>query len=136
MRALRLHHSKHSTDVNVDHLFCWSEVGDSQLIGPELVREMTEKIVQIKNRLLTAHSCQKSYADVRRKPMEFSMGDMQIRIPIVKGPMANSLNEFQNSHGKIEDYFKSKYPHLFSNKKKASMKNQARGRRSHKVGRM
>nr|GEY04537.1 putative reverse transcriptase domain-containing protein [Tanacetum cinerariifolium] len=54
---------------------CWSEVGDSQLIGPELIRETTEKIVQIKNRLLTARSRQKSYADVRRKPMEFEVGD-------------------------------------------------------------
>ncbi|GJX50377.1 putative reverse transcriptase domain-containing protein [Tanacetum coccineum] len=36
----------------------------------------TEKIVQIKNRLLTARSRQKGYADVRRKPMEFQVGDM------------------------------------------------------------
>nr|GEY51455.1 putative reverse transcriptase domain-containing protein [Tanacetum cinerariifolium] len=35
---------------------CWSEVGDSQLTGPELIRETTEKIVQIKNQLLTARS--------------------------------------------------------------------------------
>ncbi|GJX14463.1 reverse transcriptase domain-containing protein [Tanacetum coccineum] len=35
---------------------CWSEVGDSQLTGPEMIRETTEKIVQIKNRLLTARS--------------------------------------------------------------------------------
>ncbi|GJT95957.1 putative reverse transcriptase domain-containing protein [Tanacetum coccineum] len=55
---------------------CWSEVGDSQLTGPELIRETTEKIIQIKNRLLTARSRQKSYADVRRKPMEFNVGDM------------------------------------------------------------
>ncbi|GJT44107.1 putative reverse transcriptase domain-containing protein [Tanacetum coccineum] len=55
---------------------CWSEVGDSQLTGLELVRETTERIVQIKNRLLTARSRQKSYADVRRKPMEFQVGDM------------------------------------------------------------
>ncbi|GJR66378.1 retrovirus-related pol polyprotein from transposon TNT 1-94, partial [Tanacetum coccineum] len=55
---------------------CWSEVRDSQITGPELVRETPEKIVQIKNRLLTARSRQKSYADVRRKPMEFSVGDM------------------------------------------------------------
>ncbi|GKC92627.1 putative reverse transcriptase domain-containing protein [Tanacetum coccineum] len=54
----------------------WSEVRDSQLTRPELVRETTEKIVQIKNRLLTARSRQKSYADVRHKPMEFSVGDM------------------------------------------------------------
>ncbi|GJY05825.1 putative reverse transcriptase domain-containing protein [Tanacetum coccineum] len=44
--------------------------------APELVRETTERIVQIKNRLLTARSRQKSYADVRRKPMEFQVGDM------------------------------------------------------------
>ncbi|GJV38338.1 putative reverse transcriptase domain-containing protein [Tanacetum coccineum] len=55
---------------------CWSEVGDSQLTGPELIRETTEKIIQIKNRLLTARSRQKSYADIRRKPMEFNVGDM------------------------------------------------------------
>ncbi|GKC75777.1 putative reverse transcriptase domain-containing protein [Tanacetum coccineum] len=55
---------------------CWSEVGDSQLTGPELIRETTEKIIQIKNHLLTARSRQKSYADVRRKPMEFDVGDM------------------------------------------------------------
>ncbi|GJV47348.1 putative reverse transcriptase domain-containing protein [Tanacetum coccineum] len=55
---------------------CWSEVGDSQLTGPELIRETTKKIVQIKNRLLIARSRQKSYADVRRKPMEFNVRDM------------------------------------------------------------
>ncbi|GJW86605.1 putative reverse transcriptase domain-containing protein [Tanacetum coccineum] len=55
---------------------CWNEVGDSQLTGPELIRETTEKIIQIKNRLLTARSRQKSYADIRRKPMEFNVDDM------------------------------------------------------------
>nr|GEZ55925.1 putative reverse transcriptase domain-containing protein [Tanacetum cinerariifolium] len=48
----------------------------SQLTSPELIRETTEKIVQIKNRLLTARIRQKSYADVRRKPIEFEVGDM------------------------------------------------------------
>ncbi|GKB60156.1 hypothetical protein Tco_0916342 [Tanacetum coccineum] len=65
---------------------CWSEVGDRQLMGPELIRETTEKIVQIKNRLLTARSRQKSYADVRRKPMEFSVGDIvMLRVSPWKG---------------------------------------------------
>nr|GEU75874.1 hypothetical protein [Tanacetum cinerariifolium] len=54
---------------------CWSEVGDSQLTSPELIRETSKKIVQIKNWLLTARSRLKSYADVRRKPMEFEVGD-------------------------------------------------------------
>ncbi|GJT09298.1 putative reverse transcriptase domain-containing protein [Tanacetum coccineum] len=53
-----------------------SLVGDSQLTGPELIRETTEKIVQIKNRLLTARSRQKSYADRRSNPFEFEVGDM------------------------------------------------------------
>nr|GFC25257.1 putative reverse transcriptase domain-containing protein [Tanacetum cinerariifolium] len=54
---------------------CWSEVGDSQLTGSDLIRETNEKIVQIKNRLLTARSRQKSYTDVRRIPLEFNVGD-------------------------------------------------------------
>nr|GEU94754.1 putative reverse transcriptase domain-containing protein [Tanacetum cinerariifolium] len=56
-------------------LVCWSEVGDAQLTGPELIRKTTKMIVQIKNRLLAACSRQKSYADVRRKPLEFEVGD-------------------------------------------------------------
>nr|GEV40512.1 putative reverse transcriptase domain-containing protein [Tanacetum cinerariifolium] len=54
---------------------CWSEVGDSQLTGPKLIQETNKKIVQIKNRLLTARSRQKSYADVRCRPLEFNVGD-------------------------------------------------------------
>nr|GEV64730.1 putative reverse transcriptase domain-containing protein [Tanacetum cinerariifolium] len=54
---------------------CWSEVGESQLTGPKLVGETTEKIVQIKNRMLTARSRQKSYADHKRRLTEFKVGD-------------------------------------------------------------
>nr|GFA27813.1 reverse transcriptase domain-containing protein [Tanacetum cinerariifolium]GFA44024.1 reverse transcriptase domain-containing protein [Tanacetum cinerariifolium] len=54
---------------------CWSEVRESQLIGLKLVQETTEKIVQIKNRLLTARSRQKSYADLKRRLAEFEVGD-------------------------------------------------------------
>ncbi|GKA14350.1 putative reverse transcriptase domain-containing protein [Tanacetum coccineum] len=50
---------------------CW----DSQLIGLELIRDTTEKIIQIKNRLLAARSRQKSYADKRTKSLEFEVGD-------------------------------------------------------------
>nr|GEY58377.1 putative reverse transcriptase domain-containing protein [Tanacetum cinerariifolium] len=49
---------------------------DSQLTGPELICDTTKKIVHIKNRLLAAHSLQKSYADKRAKPSEFKVGDM------------------------------------------------------------
>ncbi|GJZ15344.1 hypothetical protein Tco_0551021 [Tanacetum coccineum] len=56
-------------------LVIWAEVGESQLIGPEIVQETTEKIVQIKERLKTARSRQKIYANKRRKPLEFKVGD-------------------------------------------------------------
>ncbi|GJW60043.1 hypothetical protein Tco_0109378, partial [Tanacetum coccineum] len=214
-------------------LLLTSEVEDSQLIGPELVRETTEKIVQIKNRLLTARSHQKSYADVRRKPMKFSVGDMvMLKVSPWKGmirfgkrgklspryigpfkiierigPVAYKLELPEKLYGihntfhvtnlkrcladenliipleeiqlddklhfieepvevmdhevkqlkqsriliikvrwnsrrgpeftwEQEDFFKNKYPHLFLNKKKTSMRNRAPGRHSRKEGRM
>ncbi|GJX03936.1 reverse transcriptase domain-containing protein [Tanacetum coccineum] len=46
-----------------------------QLTGPEIVQETTEKIVQIKQRIQAARDCQKSYADLKHKPMEFQIRD-------------------------------------------------------------
>nr|GFB88917.1 putative reverse transcriptase domain, ribonuclease H-like domain, aspartic peptidase domain protein [Tanacetum cinerariifolium] len=54
---------------------CWTEVGEAQILGPELIQVTTEKIVQIKQRMQAAHDRQKSYADLKRKPMEFQVGD-------------------------------------------------------------
>ncbi|GKC59772.1 putative reverse transcriptase domain-containing protein, partial [Tanacetum coccineum] len=48
---------------------CWAEVGQVQLTGPEIVQETTEKIIQIKQRMQAACDRQKSYADLKRKPM-------------------------------------------------------------------
>nr|GEV38061.1 hypothetical protein [Tanacetum cinerariifolium] len=52
-----------------------AEVRDAQLTSPELIHETTKKIVQIKQRIQAARYCQKSYTDVRRKPLEFQVGD-------------------------------------------------------------
>ncbi|GJX42641.1 putative reverse transcriptase domain-containing protein [Tanacetum coccineum] len=54
---------------------CWAEVGEAQLTGPELIQETTEKIVLIKQRIQAAQDRQKSYADLKRKPMEFEVRD-------------------------------------------------------------
>ncbi|GKD33459.1 putative reverse transcriptase domain-containing protein, partial [Tanacetum coccineum] len=54
---------------------CWAEVGDAQLTGPEIIHESTKKIIQIKKRIQAARDRQKSYADRRRKPLEFQVGD-------------------------------------------------------------
>nr|GEW44114.1 putative reverse transcriptase domain-containing protein [Tanacetum cinerariifolium] len=48
---------------------CWTEVGEAQILGPELIQETAEKIVQIKERMQTARDRQKSYADLKRKAM-------------------------------------------------------------------
>ncbi|GKE34357.1 putative reverse transcriptase domain-containing protein, partial [Tanacetum coccineum] len=54
---------------------CWVEVREAQLTGPELIQETTEKIILIKQRMQVAQDRQKSYADRKRKLMEFEVGD-------------------------------------------------------------
>ncbi|KAA0043132.1 ty3-gypsy retrotransposon protein [Cucumis melo var. makuwa] len=54
---------------------CWGEVGEERLMGPELVQYTNEAIPKIRSRMQTAQSRQKSYADVRRKDLEFDVGD-------------------------------------------------------------
>ncbi|GJV76058.1 putative reverse transcriptase domain-containing protein [Tanacetum coccineum] len=57
---------------------CWAEVGEAQLIGSKIIQETTEKIVLIKQRIQAAQDRQKSYADLKRKPMEFEVRDRVI----------------------------------------------------------
>nr|GFA11223.1 reverse transcriptase domain-containing protein [Tanacetum cinerariifolium] len=52
----------------------WTEVGKAQILGPELIQETTEKIFQIKQGMQAARDRQKSYTDLKRKPMEFQVG--------------------------------------------------------------
>nr|GEW55852.1 putative reverse transcriptase domain-containing protein [Tanacetum cinerariifolium] len=79
---------------------CWSEVGESQLTDPELVQETTEKIVQNKNRLLTARSRQKSYADLKRRLTEFEVGD---KVMLKVSPWRGVIRF--GKHGKLSPRF-------------------------------
>ena len=54
---------------------CWAETGEHHLIGPELIQQTTYAIKIIKRRLKAAQDRQKSYADIRRHPLEFSVGN-------------------------------------------------------------
>nr|GEX61393.1 putative reverse transcriptase domain-containing protein [Tanacetum cinerariifolium] len=54
---------------------CWAKVGEAQLTGPELIQETIEKIVLIKQRIQAAQDRQKSYVDLKQKPMEFEVKD-------------------------------------------------------------
>nr|GEY62415.1 putative reverse transcriptase domain-containing protein [Tanacetum cinerariifolium] len=124
-----------------------SEVGDSQLTDLELICDMTEKIVQIKNHFLAAHSRQKSYANKRLKPLEFKVGDMVLlkvspwkgALHMIKEPvevMDKEVKRLKQSQIPIvkvcwnleigleftwerEDHIKKKYPHLFTSKDEA-----------------
>ena len=56
-------------------LLGWTEVGERSISGPDLIRDTSEKVSLIRKRLLTTQSRQKSYADVRRRSLEFEVGD-------------------------------------------------------------
>ncbi|GKC24643.1 putative reverse transcriptase domain-containing protein [Tanacetum coccineum] len=65
---------------------CWDEVGEVQLTGPEIVQETTEKIIQIKQRMQATRDRQMSYADLKRKLMDFQVGDnVMLKISPWKG---------------------------------------------------
>ncbi|KAK1633026.1 hypothetical protein QYE76_007341 [Lolium multiflorum] len=64
----------------------WSEVGDSQVFGPDVLREAEEKVHKIREYLKTAQSRQKSYADKRRREMTFEIGDfVYLKVSPLKG---------------------------------------------------
>jgi hypothetical protein len=54
---------------------CWEEVGERKLLGPEMVQLTTDKVRVIKKRMKEAQDRQKSYADRRKRPLEFQVGD-------------------------------------------------------------
>ena len=54
---------------------CWTEEGESSITSPDLIRDTSEKVSFIRHRLLTTQSRHKSYVDVRRRPLEFEVGD-------------------------------------------------------------
>ena len=53
----------------------WDKVGEKQVLGPDLVQDTVEKIKIIRKRMQIAQSRQKNYADTRRRPLEFQVGD-------------------------------------------------------------
>ncbi|GJX14191.1 putative reverse transcriptase domain-containing protein [Tanacetum coccineum] len=75
-------------------LVLWAEIGESSLIGPELVQETTDKVVLIKEKLKATRDRQKSYADSRRKPLDLHVPLDEIKVDktlrFVEEPVQNS----------------------------------------------
>jgi len=65
---------------------CWETLGERSLVGPHWVQETSKKVQQIRQNLLAAQSRQKSYADIRRRDLEFAVGDLVLlRVSPTKG---------------------------------------------------
>ncbi|GKA48127.1 hypothetical protein Tco_0741085 [Tanacetum coccineum] len=74
---------------------CWAEVGDRHLTGPKIIHETTEKIVQIKSRIQAARDRQKSYADVRQKPLKFQIRD---KVMLKVSPWKGVIQQLSRVH--------------------------------------
>ncbi|GJU15077.1 putative reverse transcriptase domain-containing protein [Tanacetum coccineum] len=73
-------------------------MGKTLTIGPEIIHETTKKIMQIRQRLQAARDRQRSYANVKQKPLEFQVGD---RVMLKVSPLAYKLElleELNNVH--------------------------------------
>ncbi|GJY84503.1 putative reverse transcriptase domain-containing protein [Tanacetum coccineum] len=54
---------------------CWAKVREAPLTGPEIIHDTTKKIFKIRDRMQAVRDRQKIYADKRRRPLEFEVGD-------------------------------------------------------------
>ncbi|GJW09191.1 putative reverse transcriptase domain-containing protein [Tanacetum coccineum] len=78
---------------------------DAQLTSPKIVHETIEKIIQIKKCIQAAHDRQKSYADRRRKPLEFQVGDkVMLKVLAKVGIVAYRL-ELQDQISRVHSTF-------------------------------
>lgn len=67
---------------------CWLGVGEKSFLGPEFIKDTSEKIAIIRDRMRTAQSRQKSYADRRTRVLEFKVGDqVLLKVSPMKGVM-------------------------------------------------
>ncbi|GJV18922.1 putative reverse transcriptase domain-containing protein [Tanacetum coccineum] len=82
---------------------CWAEVGEVQLTGPEIVQETTEKIIQVKQTMQAAHDRQKSYADLKRKPMEFGLEfKVMLKVCLERGSTFCNVRKLNPKNGEAK----------------------------------
>jgi hypothetical protein len=83
----------------------WSELGERVIFGPDIVIEAEEKVKQILANILTTQSRQKSYANKRRSPLKFEVGDhVYLRVSPMKGVRCFSIK------GKLAPHYIISYP--------------------------
>jgi hypothetical protein len=83
----------------------WSESGERVIFGPDIVTKGEEKVKQIQANILATQSCQKSYTDKRRRPLEFEVGDhVYLRVSPMKGVRCFGIK------GKLAPCYTGLYP--------------------------
>ncbi|KZV42857.1 Retrotransposon protein, Ty3-gypsy subclass, partial [Dorcoceras hygrometricum] len=69
-------------------LIHWDDVGERTEIGPDIIEHTSEAIKRIRDRMRTAQSRQKSYADSHRRDLNFEVGDhLFLKVAPMKGVM-------------------------------------------------
>jgi hypothetical protein len=64
----------------------WDQTGERQFFGPKIIQEAEEQVCMIRENLGIAHTQQKSYADNRRRPLEFEEGDhVYLKVSTIRG---------------------------------------------------
>ncbi|GJW54981.1 hypothetical protein Tco_0099066 [Tanacetum coccineum] len=87
------HKSKYSVHPDPDNMYQDMKPKSEMLLTGQNCSGNNEKIVQIKHRMQAARDRQKSYADVRRKPLEFQVGDRVMLKCLSDEPLAVPLDE-------------------------------------------
>ena len=86
---------------------CWLESTDVVIVGPELLQEASEKVQLIRQRMKAAQDRQKSYADTRRRELEFQVGEqVYLKVSPTKGVVRSG------SAGKLKPRFIGPFPIL------------------------
>ena len=64
----------------------WSEVGERSLFGPAIIKDAEEQVTKVRENLKAAQSRQKSYADTRRRDLEFQEGNyVYLKVSPIRG---------------------------------------------------
>ncbi|XP_016755224.1 uncharacterized protein [Gossypium hirsutum] len=84
-------------------LSCWTELGKRRVLGPELISDTEKKVKLIRDRLKAASETQKTYVDLKRKEIEYSLGDI-VFLKMCVRPVAYQL-ELPPKLDRIHDAF-------------------------------
>jgi hypothetical protein len=64
----------------------WIEPGEKAIFGPDIVVEPEATVRRIQENLKVAKLCQESYANKRRRPLQFEAGDhVYLKVSLMKG---------------------------------------------------